>query len=251
VDFLLTDLPADDPLREDAEEIRRAEVDAEEVRECGHGMRPGGYVVLTVSDTGRGMDPGVLERIFEPFFTTKEEGSGLGLATVHGIVRQSGGHLVVRSEVGRGTTFQVYLPHEEGDGDEVPLPARWTAPGRGTVLLVEDEEAVRDAVRRVLERSGYTVLVMDNGEEALRLCQQCADPIDILVTDVVMPRMNGRELSERVTALRPEIRVLFMSGYTDDVISQHGVLAPGTEFIQKPFSPEALARRVGELIARG
>jgi PAS domain S-box-containing protein len=215
-------------------------------------VEPGRYVVLSVSDNGIGMSPETQTHIFEPFFTTKEvgKGTGLGLATVYGIVKQSGGSIWVYSEQGKGTTFRIYLPRvdevvEVEDGDEAvrPVPT-----GNETVLLVEDEDMVRDLVREILKEYGYRVLSASNGIEGLNLCRNFDGKIHLLVTDVVMPQMSGRELAENIATLRPETRVLYMSGFTDDAIVTHGVLADDMCFIQKPFSPEALAIKARELL---
>jgi CheY-like chemotaxis protein len=212
------------------------------------GLEPGPYVVLAVSDTGHGMRPEVLARVFEPFFTTKEpgKGTGLGLATVHGIVKQSGGHVGVYSEPGQGTTFKVYLPRTDAPTVEAEPPATADELPRGseTILLVEDEASLRELVRECLEGGGYTVLPARHGTQALELCERHSGPLHLLMTDVVMPGMNGRELAERLRALRPEIRVLYMSGYTDDAVVLHGVLAEDMAFLQKPFTAETLARTV-------
>ncbi len=216
------------------------------------GAEPGRYVRLSVSDTGGGMTPEIVSHIFEPFFTTKEEGkgTGLGLATVYGIVQQSGGTIEVESQPGAGTTFRIYLPEVTGV-EVVPAPQRTvqqTSRGLETILLVEDDERVRALVGSVLTKSGYVVLEAARGEQALDIARTYALPIHLLLTDVVMPGMSGRVLSERLTSLRPETRVLFMSGYSDDAILRHGVQTAGTQFIQKPFSIEALTAKLREAL---
>ena len=213
---------------------------------------PGGYVMLAVSDTGCGMDLETKTRIFEPFFTTKDKGrgTGLGLSTVYGIVKQSGGNIWVYSEPNRGTTIKVYLPHFDGDEEPSERPSVETAAPRGTetILLVEDEDVVRGLARQILAQAGYNVLDACSGEEALRLGREHGDPIHLLLTDVVMPETSGKEIAQRLTSLRPTTCVLFMSGYTDDAIVHHGVLDSNVEFIQKPFTPVALARKVREVL---
>jgi PAS domain S-box-containing protein len=216
-------------------------------------VQPGDYVLLAVSDTGVGMSKEVQEHIFEPFFTTKEkgEGSGLGLATVFGIVKQSGGHVWVYSEEGIGTTFKVYLPksqkaitrplHQYDQIGDLPT-------GTETVLVVEDDPAVREIAAYTLRQQGYTVLEAANGQAALRLASEYSQEIHLLLTDVVMPEMNGKALADQIQSVRPQTRALFTSGYTDDAIVQHGVLKPGIAFIPKPFSPSALARKVRETL---
>ncbi|MBV8859793.1 MAG: response regulator [Acidobacteria bacterium] len=215
---------------------------------------PGQYVMLAVSDTGSGMDEATRARIFEPFFTTKEKGkgTGLGLSTVYGIVKQSGGYVWVYSEVGRGTTFKVYLRRVEEGAEEyrTGTDAEGGLEGTETLLLAEDEEVVRSLARQVLELYGYRVLEASDGDAALAACERHEGPIHLLITDVVMPAVGGPELADRLTGLRPQMKVLFMSGYTDDAVVHHGVLDEGVNFIQKPFTPEALARKVREVLGR-
>jgi len=215
-------------------------------------IQPGRYAVISVTDTGHGMDKETQSRIFEPFFTTKEKGkgTGLGLSTVYGIVKQSNGYVFVQSELGAGTTFYVYLPQVE-DSAEEPCPAKPQqneAGGCETVLLVEDEESVRELVRVTLAARGYNVLEAENGESGLRIAESFKDPIDILVTDVLMPGIGGRELAKKLLALRPGISVLYLSGYTEDVVVTPGALGPGTAFLQKPFTLQNLAKKVHEVL---
>jgi two-component system cell cycle sensor histidine kinase/response regulator CckA len=216
------------------------------------GVAPGPYVMLAVSDTGHGMDPEVLGHLFEPFFTTKEagKGTGLGLATAHGIVKQSGGHIFVYSEPEHGTTFKVYLPRlEEAETVVEATPAEAELQrGSETVLLVEDEESLRSIVRECLEASGYTVIEARHAGHALEIGEGLSLPIHLLLTDVVMPGMSGSELAQRLVASRREMKVLYMSGYTDDAVVLHGVLAADVAFLQKPFTMQALARKVREVL---
>ncbi len=215
----------------------------------------GPYVMLAVSDSGVGMDAATQARIFEPFFTTKEKGkgTGLGLATVYGIVKQSGGNIWLYSEPGRGTTFKIYLPRVD-QPLELPTPtpaARETPRGTETVLLVEDDDAVRALARKMLAAHGYTVLAAPSGADALELAASHAGPIHLLVTDVVLPGISGRELAIRFQSVRPGLKVLYTSGYTDDAVVHHGVLDAGIAFLQKPFTSGALARKVRETLDSG
>ena len=232
-------------------ETQNVELDHEYVR--GHlSAQPGPYVMFAVSDSGVGMDAATQARIFEPFFTTKEKGkgTGLGLATVYGIVKQSGGWIWVYSEPGHGTTFKVYLPRvTEAAAPAAPSPAPpASVRGSETVLVVEDDEMIRKLVQKVLKANGYTVLVAASGGDAERVAAQHDGPIHLLMTDVVMPGLNGREVAQRLAAQRAGIRVLYLSGYTDDAIVHHGVLDPGVAFLQKPFTPAVLGRKVREVL---
>jgi two-component system, cell cycle sensor histidine kinase and response regulator CckA len=214
----------------------------------------GPHVMVSVSDTGAGMDHATLSRIFEPFFTTKDKskGTGLGLATVLGIVQQSGGHIAVSSRQGAGSTFEIYLPRSEGVADWTP--PRSTPPvvetGDETVLLVEDDDRVRTVVAELLESAGYEVLQARNPEEAIAIAEQ-NERLQLLLTDIVMPRMNGRQLAEKVRAVRPGLRDVFMSGYTDHVMMDHGILGSEAFFLQKPFTSTSLLLKVREALASG
>ena len=230
-------------------ELRNIELDS--VGVVAHpGLTPGDYVEMAVSDTGNGMDADTASRIFEPFFTTKEggKGTGLGLATVYGIAQQSGGAIEVQSAVGHGTTFYIYLPRATDLGKPAPARSMSSEGGGETVLLVEDDDRVRVLVANMLKKNGYTVLLGSQGDQALEIASRYRGRIHLLLTDVVMPGISGRQLSERLTAARPDTRVLYMSGYSDDAILRHGVKSAGTHFIQKPFSIEALALKVREAL---
>ena len=214
------------------------------------GTKPGPHVMLAVSDTGQGMTPEVCEKIFEPFFTTKElgQGTGLGLSTVYGIVEQNGGRIEIYSEVGEGTSFKVYFPRNDGliKQEQSVLPE--LRKGTETILYVEDEDVVRRSTSKILKRLGYQVISATSGEEALEIAESFNGTIDLLFTDVIMPQMNGRKLAERVRSLLPEIKVLFTSGYTYNVIEQHGVLELGYRFIAKPFNRNILADGIRKVL---
>lgn len=225
-------------------------LDEEYVR-LHHGVQPGPHVMVSISDTGAGMTPGVKEHVFEPFFSTKEggKGTGLGLSTVYGIVKQSRGSVWVYSEPGRGTTFKIYLPRVYAPADAAKeRPSGEVPRGSETVLVVEDEEGVRKLAVRVLAQQGYKTLEAADGAGALALCGEYKEPVDLILTDVVMPGMSGRETAERLRTIHPEAKVLYMSGYTDNVIVHHGVLQEGMKFLHKPFTAEGLARKVREVL---
>jgi CheY-like chemotaxis protein len=228
-----------------------AELDESYRREHTY-ILPGTYVMLSVIDNGCGMDKEIQSRIFEPFFTTKEKGkgTGLGLSTVYGIVKQSGGYIFADSAVGRGTTFRIYLPKVEGAEETCGKTLAAPADLRGweTVLLVEDEESVRQLVRETLEQRGYHVIEAKGGEEALEAAADSAKTIHLLITDLVMPGISGKDLATQLLASRPETRVLFLSGYTEDALVPEGALDSGKAFLQKPFTLQHLARKVRELL---
>jgi PAS domain S-box-containing protein len=225
---------------------------AAEGEERPNGVRPGVYVALSVTDTGVGMDLQTQARIFEPFFTTKEpgKGTGLGLSTVYGIAQQSGGHVTVESAPGQGATFTVYLPRHDAAAAAIPArhDRRSLPGGRETILLVEDEAAVRSSARRLLERYGYTVMEARHGADALRMVEEGGPEVDLVLTDLVMPEMGGRELVERLRARRPTLKVLYMSGYTEKAITADGIMPPRTGFVEKPFTVEQLLRRLREIL---
>jgi CheY-like chemotaxis protein len=234
--------------------LETANVELDEAYARAHiDVTPGRYVMLSVSDTGVGMTQEVKERIFEPFFTTKEKGkgTGLGLSIVYGIVKQSGGNILVYSEQGRGTTFKIYLPWvdepleeaREKKGMKEDLPR-----GNETIIVVEDEREVRKLTVEILGRQGYRILEASHGDEALLVHEKHDGPIHLILVDVVMPGMTGSELAKRLTALRPETKILYMSGYTDNAIVHHGILEKGVNYIQKPFTMEGLTRKVREVL---
>ena len=230
-------------------ETRNVEIDEAYTRSHAAAL-PGQYVMIAVSDSGCGMDAATQARIFEPFFTTKKQGTGLGLATVYGAVKQSGGYIWVYSELRKGTTFKIYFPRvadaenaatgEEGSADKTM--------GAGTILLVEDSESLRMVTREFLLRAGYTVKEASNGEEALNIARTLDGPIHLLLTDMVMPGMGGRELANALAPFLPEMRVLFMSGYAANAIVSHGDLEEGVSFLSKPFSRASLTKKVREVL---
>ncbi|HEX9021002.1 MAG TPA: ATP-binding protein, partial [Nitrospirota bacterium] len=232
-------------------ETEAVELDGEYVRT--HALaRPGEYALISISDTGAGMDEKTKARIFEPFFTTKEvgKGTGLGLSTVYGIIRQHEGYINVYSETGKGTTFKIYLPVIEralGTEEEKPSPARDSAPevrGSETVLLAEDDPALREYSKNVLEEHGYRVITADHGDDAVEKFRACPDRIDLLVLDVIMPRKNGKEVYDAIRNHKPDMKALFMSGYTANIIHSKGILKSGIKLVTKPFTPSSLLQKV-------
>jgi signal transduction histidine kinase/CheY-like chemotaxis protein len=235
--------------------IQTAHADLDEAWAQRHaGAQTGPHLMLAVRDTGRGMDEDVLTHIFEPFFTTKDrtKGTGLGLATVYGTVRQSGGCITVSSKVGEGTVFQIFLPRVEDPVEVIEVPSAAPQPTRGaeTILVVEDDDAVRRMTREFLKIKGYTVIEARSAANAIQIMEERNEEIDLVLTDVLMPGMKGRELVERLTQIRSNIKVLYMSAYTEDAAINIGVLNPGTEFIEKPFGPDDLASKIREVLAR-
>jgi CheY-like chemotaxis protein len=235
--------------------IQTAAVGPEAVAVLGHGPRPPGWVRVSVTDSGTGMDPATLERIFEPFFTTKGEGkgTGLGLATVYGIVTQSGGHIEVESAPGRGTTFSIFFPAVAAALPGAEEERRRALPegGTETVLVVEDQDTLRAMVKETLRNLGYSVLDAPGAEDATEVSRVFDGPIHLLLTDCVMPRTSGVELAEALRRERPEMKVLFMSGYPGEEIARHGEFLEGGAFLAKPFHAEALAAQVREVLGRG
>jgi CheY-like chemotaxis protein len=218
------------------------------------GVKPGEFVMIAVSDTGHGMDSATRQHIFEPFFTTKArgKGTGLGLATVYGMVKQSGGDIWVYSEPGQGTTFKLYFPRVmEGVAPEAAGSARpERRDGSETILLVEDEKAVRDLTARMLKQLGYTPLSAASGVEAIEISRSFTGHISLLVTDVVMPQMSGRQVADALVNARPGLRVLYLSGYTENAVVHHGVLETGVDFLPKPFTREVLGQKIREVLER-
>jgi signal transduction histidine kinase len=234
--------------------IETADVALDEHYALGHlPAKPGNYVMLAVSDTGTGMDKATQARIFEPFFTTKDrdKGTGLGLSTVFGIVQQSGGTIWVYSEPGQGTTFKIYLPRADGElASEQPPTSPASLLGSETILLVEDEGQVRTVTASILRRYGYQVIIAHDGRAALLACEQHPTQIDLLLSDVVMPRMSGPELAKQLAPLRPKMKILFMSGYADDSVLRHGLLETGAAYLQKPITAETLGKKVREALGK-
>jgi CheY-like chemotaxis protein len=239
--------------------IETANLDLDESYASGHAdVTPGPYVMLAVNDTGMGIPEQIRAYIFDPFFTTKElgKGTGLGLSTVYGIVKQSGGHIWVYSEPGSGTSFKIYFPSVDSNaepkptGHDVEVEKLKTTGGSETLLIVEDDASLRQFVSTVLRERGYHILEAENGIEALAISSRFTGPIDAVLTDVIMPKMGGRELSAALMAQRGEIKVLFMSGYTNDAVVLHDLLEVHMPFLQKPFTPDVVARKVRDLLDR-
>jgi CheY-like chemotaxis protein len=232
--------------------IETANVDLAASEASAHDLSAGPHVLLSFTDTGDGMSAEIMSHLFEPFFTTKDKGkgTGLGLSTVYGIVKQSGGDVWARSAPGEGTTFTICLPRAQAatDNPEAATTARTPARGTETVLLVEDEDGVRRLLKHVLSKYGYTVLEARDGPSALELVAAYDGTIHLLLTDMVMPRMSGREVADRYLKLRPDSKVIYMSGYTDDVLMRSGALGPGMSFLQKPLRPDALTSKVREVL---
>jgi CheY-like chemotaxis protein len=235
-------------------ETRNVELDSSYAKEHLN-VQSGSYVLLAVTDTGSGMDEVTRERIFEPFFTTKEQGkgTGLGLSTVHGIIQQSGGHIEVYSEPRRGTTFKIYLPQLRASQADRASPSVSIQVPRGseTILLTDDDDGIRTMARVALQSYGYTVIEAKDGDDGMRIGVNRDAPIDLLITDVVMPKSSGRELVEKLRPAQPTMKVLYISGYTDDAIVRHGILEDGVSFLHKPFTPTTLARKVREVLDIG
>jgi CheY-like chemotaxis protein len=234
--------------------IRTANVTLDEEERKKHRyVLPGEYVMLAVSDTGQGMDQQTQDNVFEPFFTTKEQGkgTGLGLSTVYGIIKQSRGYIFVESETGRGSTFRIYLPQIEDAVEPAPpvLPlSSFPAEGSETILLVEDEECVRQLVRETLQMKGYKVIEADSGDAALRIAASHAGRIDLLISDIILPGMTGQQLAKQLVIGHPTTKILYVSGYTEEVIIHQGMLDAGTAFLQKPFRLQELARKVRQVL---
>jgi CheY-like chemotaxis protein len=234
--------------------IETANVDLDEdfFKDLAEKEQPGFYVMLSVTDTGSGMDAKTQEHMFDPFYTTREvgKGTGLGLSMVYGIVMQNEGVIKVDSEIGRGSNFKIYLTRVKGDIEEEGKERTSVGEvgGSETVLIVEDNDSLRKLARTVLKQNGYEVLEAENGEDALRVGEAHDGPIELMITDVVMPKMSGKETAERLQPLYPQMKVIYMSGYTDNAIVHCGVLAPGLNFLEKPFTPEGLARKVREVL---